>query len=86
MELAIISHKLCVSRSYEKCPPIYPTTGLDFGEEVCRTRTLWVWSNMISYATGSSLVGVCTTTKTSLVKNLKQGWKNDTTVNMSTLC
>jgi hypothetical protein len=58
MGLAIISHKLCVSRSYEKCPPIYPRTGVDFGEEVCRSRTLWIWSNMISYATGSSLVGV----------------------------
>jgi hypothetical protein len=40
---------------------------------------------MIGYKMGPSSVGVDTMGKTSLVKNSKHGWKNDTATNMTTL-
>ena len=51
--------------------------GLDNGEEVHWSRILGEWSNMGGYKMGSSPAGVYTTAKSSLVKNFKDGWKND---------
>lgn len=42
---------------------------LDYNEEVHELRILEEWSNMIGYGMGSSLVGVYSTTMTSLVEN-----------------
>ena len=46
---------------------------LDYNEDVHQSRQLGEWSNMIGYKMGSSLVGILSTTKTSLVENL-QAW------------
>ena len=35
--------------------------GLDYGEEVHKSRIIGEWSNLIGYTLGSSLVGVYTT-------------------------
>ena len=58
---------------------------LDYSEEVHRSKNLGEWSNAIDYKMVTSLAGVYTTTKTSLVENSKHGWKSDMVANMATL-
>jgi hypothetical protein len=52
--------------------------GLDYGEEVHRSRILGEWSNMVGYKMGLSLAGVYTTAKTCPMENFKYGWKKMT--------
>jgi len=47
--------------------------GLDYGEEVHRSRISGEWSNMIGYDISSSHAEVYTTANTSLVENCKHG-------------
>ena len=58
-------------RLVQKCVNI--RVGLDYNEEVHRSRILGEWSNMIGYEMGFSPDRVYTTTKTSLVVNFKHG-------------
>ena len=58
---------------------------LDYSEELHRSKNLGEWSNAIDYKMVTSLAGVYTTTKTSLVENSKHGWKSDMVANMATL-
>ena len=57
---------------------------LDYNEEVHRSKNLREWSNAIGYKMVTSLAGVYTTTKTSLVENSKHGWKSEMVANMAT--
>ena len=58
--------------------------GVDYGEELHRSRILGERSNMIAYKVGSSPARVYTMAKTSQVENFNHGWKNDLAINMAT--